>query len=101
AVILLGLVVMQQIITAIRDFVLKNRDKRNGMHLLSCAKVMIPRGEFVDLGVKAGEDLYEKGIIPTNALSKRECVYIVEVEIGEFKEAPVLIVPHSIEIYSD
>ena len=91
AVILLGLVVMQQIITAIRDFVLKNWDKRNGMHLLSCAKVMVPRGEFVDLGVKAGEDIYEKGIIPTNALSKRECVYIVEVEIGEFKEAPVLI----------
>ena len=91
AEIFLGLVVMQLIINAIRDFVLKSRDKRTGMHLLSSAKVMVPRGEFIDLGVKAGEYLYEKGIIPTNALSKRECVYIVEVEIGEFKEAPVLI----------
>uniref|UniRef100_A0A6M3MB42 Uncharacterized protein n=1 Tax=viral metagenome TaxID=1070528 RepID=A0A6M3MB42_9ZZZZ len=91
AVIFLGLFVMQLIINAIRKYVFRNRAKRVGMGLVSYAKVIVPRGEFVDLGVKAGEDLYEKGIIPTNALSKRECVYIVEIEIGEFKEAPVLI----------
>lgn len=91
AEILVGLIVMQQIITAMRDFVLKSRAERSGMHLLSSAKVMVPRGEFVDLNVKAGEDLYEKGIIPTNAHPKRECVYIVEVELGEFNEAPLLI----------
>ena len=91
SVILIGLVVLQQIINAIRNYVFINRDKRAGMGLLSSAKVMVPKGEFVNLNVKPETNLYKKDLVPTNTLPKKECVFIVEVEIGDFKEAPVLI----------
>lgn len=91
SVILLSLVVLQQIINAIRNYVFINRDKRAGMGLLSSAKVMVPKGEFINLNVKPETNLYKKDIVPTNTLPKKECVFIVEIEIGEFKEAPVLL----------
>ena len=89
--IFLGLMVIQLIINAMRNYVFINRDKRAGMSLLSSAKVMVPKGEFVNLNVKPETNLYKKDIVPTNTLPKKECVFIVEIEIGEFKEAPVLI----------
>ncbi len=91
SVIMLSLVVMQIIINAIRKYVFTNRDKRAGMGLLSSAKVMVPRGEFVNLNVKPETNLYKNDIVATNALPKKECVFIVEIEIGAFKDAPVLI----------
>lgn len=91
AVILIGLVVLHLIIDAIRKYVFTNRDKRAGMGLLSSAKVMVPRGEFVNLNVKPETNLYKNDIVSTNALPKKECVFIVEIEIGAFKDAPVLI----------
>lgn len=89
--IFLGLLVMQQIINAIRNYVFTNKDKRVGMSLLSSAKVMVPKGEFVNLNVKPETNLYKKDLVATNSLPKKECVFIVEIEIEEFKEAPVLL----------
>ena len=91
SIILVSLVVIQQIINAMRNYVFANRDKRAGMGLLSSAKVMVPKGEFINLNVKPETNLYKKDIVPTNTLPKKECVFIVEIEIGEFKEAPVLL----------
>lgn len=91
SIILLSLVVLQQIINAVRNYVFTNRDKRAGMNLLSSAKVMVPRGEFINLNIKPETNLYKKDIVATNSLPKKECVFIVEIEIGEFKEAPVLL----------
>ena len=89
--IFLGLLVMQHIINAMRNYVFINKDKRAGMGLLSSAKVMVPKGEFVNLNVKPETNLYKKDLVATNSLPKKECVFIVEIEIGEFKEAPVLL----------
>lgn len=89
--IFLGLLVMQHIINAMRNYVFINKDKRAGMGLLSSAKVMVPKGEFINLNVKPETNLYKKDLVPTNSLPKKECVFIVEIEIGEFKEAPVLL----------
>lgn len=88
-VILLGLIAIQQIITAIRNFVVQDRTKISAIRLLKSAKVMVPRGEFINLSVKPETNLYKKDIVPTHL--KNKCVFIVNVEIGEFKDAPVLL----------
>lgn len=88
-VILLGLIAVQQILTTIRNYVVKDKDKISAIRLLKSAKVMVPRGEFINLSVKPETNLYKKDLVPTHL--KNKCVFIVEVEIGEFKDAPVLL----------
>lgn len=76
------------LISSIRNSVLKGGYKE--IHLLKASKVIVPKGEFININVRADADLYQKGITPTNALPKKECVFMVDVEIGEFQKAPLL-----------
>jgi hypothetical protein len=93
AVILLGLIAVQQIITAIRNFVVPDRAKISAIRLLKSAKVMVPRGEFINLDVKPETNLYKNDLVPTHL--KNKCVFIATVEIGEFKDAPVLLLNYT------
>lgn len=86
----LALAITLNLIGFIMKFILKDINKTMAMHLLTRSRVVVPRGEFIDLSVKADTNLYDKDITPTNPLPKKECVFIVEIEIGEFPQAPVL-----------
>lgn len=81
------LLAIQAVIIA-EQLVLKKQ--KTAAKLLLAAKVIVPRGEFIDMRVKPETEIYNKGITPTNPLPKKECLFVVSVEIGEFEKAPLL-----------
>lgn len=85
-VMLVILLAIQAAIIA-ENLVLKKQ--KTAAKLLLAAKVIVPRGEFIDLRVKPETEIYDKGITTTNPL-KKECLFVVSVEIGEFEKAPLL-----------
>lgn len=76
------------LISVIRDSLFK--DVNATINLLKASKVVVPKGKFLEASVKADTELYQNGIIQTNALPKKQCVFVVGVEIGEFQKAPLL-----------
>lgn len=90
-ILLIVLTVAVQVVTYIRDSVLRSNDENPGLSLLPSAKVIVPRGEFADLNVSADAELYGDDLLPTNPNPEKECVYLVAIEMGEFPVNPDLI----------
>lgn len=89
AIIATGLMIMQATVLLIRILSIKNRIN-NGDYSWVESGVIIPRSKLTNVNVKVGEDLFSKGITPTNMNPFKKCMFRLLIEIDNFPEETLM-----------
>lgn len=89
AIVMTGLMMMQATVLLIRILSIRNRIK-NGDYSWIESGVIIPRSKLTNVNIKVGEDLFPKGITPTNINPFKKCVFRLLIEIDDFPEETLM-----------
>lgn len=85
AIVMTGLMMMQATILLIRILSIKRRIDRGDYSWVESG-VIIPRSKLTNVNVKVEEDLFSKGITPTNINPFKKCIFRLLIEIDDFPE---------------
>ena len=94
AVVMTGIMMMQATILLVRIWSIRKQIK-NGDYSWIESGVLIPRSKLSNVNVKCGEELFSKGITPTNINRMKKCVFKLYIEIDDFPKEPIMFLDRS------
>lgn len=100
AIIMVGLTMMQAAILLIRIYSIKRKVDRGDYSWIESG-VIIPRAKLTNKSVKVGEDLFPKGITPTNINHFRKCMFRLLIEIDDFPEETLMFLDRKYKLHAD